>query len=283
MNAATRVQLPAALAWLMLMTWPASALSRPGSGLAGSPHDLTKMGSSAYQSDRNADMCIYCHVPQNGSASDERPQWNERLTTSTAIWNSGNRTSGLRAQDSMDRPPLWNHDLTNSAASYRMYENGRGAPQRGPKASQAITNGMTPGSTSLLCLSCHDGSVAGNSYSNAAGLTGLQSNGGATIGVQHAIGKYNSLENHHPIGFDYDAVRAADREIRPADSAMLGTAGSVRDHLYGVANTQMECGTCHSVHNTGNTGETLLWRSDMSSRLCLTCHDKGTNPVAMSP
>jgi predicted CXXCH cytochrome family protein len=37
----------------------------------------------------------------------------------------------------------------------------------------------------------------------------------------------------------------------------------------------MECSTCHSVHNKGNGGETLLWRSDQNSELCLTCHDKG--------
>ncbi|HEY3349170.1 MAG TPA: cytochrome c3 family protein [Thermoanaerobaculia bacterium] len=45
----------------------------------------------------------------------------------------------------------------------------------------------------------------------------------------------------------------------------------------------MECGTCHSVHNKGNTGESLLWRSDAQSRLCLTCHDKGTNPGNATP
>jgi predicted CXXCH cytochrome family protein len=47
----------------------------------------------------------------------------------------------------------------------------------------------------------------------------------------------------------------------------------------------MECGTCHAVHNKGNTGETLLWRSDFQSQLCLTCHDKGlyVPPVAASP
>ncbi len=46
--------------------------------------------------------------------------------------------------------------------NYTMYENGPGAPTQGAKASQAILDGMTPGSTSLLCLSCHDGSVAVN-------------------------------------------------------------------------------------------------------------------------
>lgn len=280
MNAATRVQLLVALAWWTVMTLPASGLTRPGSGLAGSPHDLTKFGNSAYHSDRNADMCIYCHVQQNGPASDEQQQWNERLSTSTAAWNA---RYGRGGRETFDQPVLWNNESTSNGATYRMYENGRGAPQRGPKASQAIANGMTPGGISLLCLSCHDGSVAGNSYSNTLGLMRFQNSGDATIGARYVIGRDNALENHHPIGFDYDAVRAVDKEIRPADSAMLGNAGSVRDHLYGVANTQMECGTCHSVHNTGNTGESLLWRSDMSSRLCLTCHDKGTNPVAMTP
>jgi predicted CXXCH cytochrome family protein len=161
-----------------------------------------------------------------------------------------------------------------------MYQNGPGAPTRGAKASQAIASGMTPGSTSLLCLSCHDGSVALNSYGNNSQLT--VSSGGA-IGAQHVIGKDNYLGNHHPIGFDYDAVQSVDKEIRSADAATLGSAGSVRDHLYGESNTKMECGTCHSVHNTGNTGELLLWRSDMRSRLCLTCHDKGTDPFAMIP
>jgi predicted CXXCH cytochrome family protein len=62
----------------------------------------------------------------------------------------------------------------------------------------------------------------------------------------------------------------------------MGGAGLVSDHLYGATN-QMECGTCHSIHNKGNTGETLLWRSDTNSRLCLTCHDKGTDPGATTP
>jgi predicted CXXCH cytochrome family protein len=165
-----------------------------------------------------------------------------------------------------------------------MYDNGPGAPQTGSKASQAILLGMTPGSTSLLCLSCHDGSVAVNSYGNSSQLSYSWSNaGGGTIGVQYVIGKDNYLGNHHPIGFDYDAVQAVDTEIRSADDADLGGAGTVRDHLYGAGSSKMECGTCHSVHNTNNTGETLLWRSDTQSRLCLSCHVKGTDPGTLTP
>lgn len=136
---------------------------------------------------------------------------------------------------------------------------------------------MTPGSTSLLCLSCHDGSFGTNAYGNEFQLN-ISEGGG--IGTPAVIGKDNSLENHHPIGFNYDAVQAVDTEIRSADAAQLGGAGSVRDHLDGA---NMECDTCHSPHNTENTGESLLWRSDRNSQLCLTCHDKGRDPVAMMP
>jgi predicted CXXCH cytochrome family protein len=38
---------------------------------------------------------------------------------------------------------------------------------------------------------------------------------------------------------------------------------------------QMECTTCHDVHNTKNEGEKFLWASDENSDLCMTCHLKG--------
>jgi predicted CXXCH cytochrome family protein len=249
MNAATRVPLLAALVCLALMASPVWARARAGSGLAGSPHDFTKQGNSVPPNERNADMCMFCHA---------------KLTTSTLIGNARNRTSGSQALDVFDSPPLWNHELSANYKSYTMYQNGSGAPQAGAKASQASASGRTPGSTSLICLSCHDGSAALNSYGNNSQLTRFA-----------VIGKDNYLGNHHPVGFDYDAVRSVDKEIRSADAAHLTATTTVRDHLYGDENTKMECGTCHSVHNTGNAGETLLWRSDVRSSLCLTCHDKG--------
>jgi len=256
---------------------PAWARARAGSGLAGSSHDFTKPGNGVPQGDP-ADMCLFCHVRRHDPAADGRPQWNQKLTTSLTR-DARNATSSPQAPDDFEYLPLWNHERTGNQAFYTMYQNGTGygAPDIGAKASQAIAVGMTPGSTSLLCLSCHDGSVGINSYGNTSELSV------PSVGAQYVIGKDNNLANHHPIGFDYDAVRSMDREIRSADSATLGSAGSVRDHLYGESNTRMECGTCHSVHNTGNTGELLLWRSDMRSRLCLTCHDKGTDPFAMTP
>ena len=258
---------------------PAMAFSgtyTAGAGINGTVHDLgtanNGMNFTAIPADPLQRVCIFCHAPHSA------------YKLSPANGGPGLGVGGgPQAPDAFNYLPLWNHELTGNYASYSMYQNGTGAPTKGPKASQAIKNGMEPGSTSLLCLSCHDGSVAVNSYGNTSQLSSSRSSGGSTIGPQYVIAKDNYLGNHHPIGFDYDAVQAVDSEIRSADTATLGSAGTVRDHLLGVGNTRMECGTCHSVHNKGNTGETLLWRSDTNSRLCLTCHDKGTDPGATTP
>lgn len=243
----------------------------PGDGIIGTVHDLgTNHDGLAYEAtpdDSLNRVCIFCHAPHNTM----------RLSPANGGPGVG---SGPQADDAFDYLPLWNHELTDNAESYTMYQNGPGAPTIGSKASQAIQNTMTVGGVSLLCLSCHDGSVAVNSYGNTSQPTASQSGGGATIGEQYTIGKDNYLGNHHPIGFNYDDVAAGDTEIREADTATMGTAGTVRDHLLGAGNTQMECATCHSVHNKGNTGESLLWRSDVNSNLCLTCHDKGEDPGA---
>jgi predicted CXXCH cytochrome family protein len=250
---------------------PPMPLAEAGTGINDTVHDLGTahhgMNYVAIPADAQQRICIFCHAPHN--------------TYKLSAANGGPGPgigAGPDAPDAFDYLPLWNHELTDLYGAYTMYQNGPGAPQTGAKASQAIANGMVAGSESLLCLSCHDGSVAVNAYGNASQPTSSQSGGGGTIGAQYLIGKDAYLGNHHPIGFDFDAAQALDIEIRSADVAQLGGAGFVRDHLYGAGNTKMECGTCHSVHNTGNTGEDLLWRSDTSSRLCLTCHAKGDDP-----
>lgn len=235
----------------------------PGAGIDGTVHDLgTSHDGLVYPANPNDTLnrvCIFCHAPHN----------TYRLSTATG-------GAGPQAPAAFDYLPLWNHSLPANTA-YTMYENGPGAPQSGDRASQAILGGsMAPGSTSLLCLSCHDGSVAVNSYGNSDAQPANSVYAGSnTISTSYVIGKDKYLGNHHPIGFNYDVVQAGDLTgIRQADSALMTPDSLIRDHLYGGSN--MECGTCHSVHNTGNKGETLLWRSDESSGLCLTCHAKGT-------
>ncbi len=254
----------------------------PGAGINGTVHDMSTGAYAAMPADPiGGRICIFCHAPHN------------TIKLSTA--NGGTALgSNVQAPDAFTYLPLWNHQLTaHDPSSYSMYWNGPGAPQTGSHASQAIALGMAPGSVSLLCLSCHDGSVAVNSYGTGpnGGLTNIQpsgsySGGGITINSAYIIGQDAILQNHHPIGFDYNLVQAADTEIRPSSTILSnynGNAMSIQDHLYGASvisgcttGNCLECGSCHSVHNKSNTGERLLWRTDKNSALCLTCHDKGT-------
>ncbi len=239
----------------------------PGAGINGTPHDLGTahdgMNYVAIPADPWTRICIFCHAPHNSY----------KLSP-----NNGGPAVGVGAgpvaPDAFTYLPLWNHAFTANTSGYTMYQNGPGAPQSGPKASQAIQSGMTdPGGVSLLCLSCHDGSVAVNAYGNTDQPPTSQSGGGSVIGNGYLIGKDLYLGNHHPIGFDYSAVYPYDTEIRDPDITQMTATSTVTDHLYG---NMLECASCHSVHNTGNTGEMLLWRSDQNSELCLTCHAKGT-------
>jgi len=250
-------------------TWTA------GTGINNTVHDLStgNPGNGAYNPEGENRICIFCHAPHN--------------TWLLATVNGGSALGGdLQAPQQFTYLPLWNHALTTLYNSYQTYYNGPGEPQSGPRSSQAIANGMYPGSTSLLCLSCHDGSAAVNSYGNPTQQPASDTYAGTTMmAPQYSIGAGGNLQNHHPIGFDYDAVQLADPEIRPSGSTTLsnygGAAQSISEHLYGGTTTGfcdkqcLECGSCHSVHNTGNTGERLLWRSDAGSALCLTCHAKG--------
>lgn len=256
---------PVVLAVVMALAFAQSAQAYsgsyvPGEGINETPHDLgtakNGMNYTAVPADPLARICIFCHAPHN----------TYRLSTATG-------GAGPQAPDLYDYLPLWNHTLPAANPTFEMYDNGPGAPQNGPKASQAILNGMEVGSVSLLCLSCHDGSIAVNSYGNTSQPASSQSNGSTFISPAYVIGQDQYLGNHHPIGFNYDDAQAGDIEIRGADVAMLTPTTFVRDHLFGAGT--LECASCHSVHNKGNDGEMLLWRSDQNSELCLTCHDKG--------
>jgi predicted CXXCH cytochrome family protein len=245
----------------------------PGAGINLTPHDLgtvhNGMNYTAVPPDPvGGRICIFCHAPHN----------TYRLSPANGGPPPG-IGAGPQAADEFTYLPLWNHTLPNPVPNYEMYNNGPGAPQVGPKASQAMQQGfLQPGSVSLLCLSCHDGSIAVNSYGNVDQPPSSQSTGTTVIAPGYQVGQDFYLGNHHPISFDYDLAWAGDIEIRDPDVTNMTPTTLVRDHLFGNGlggSTYLECASCHSVHNKGNSGEMLLWRSDQNSELCLTCHDKG--------
>lgn len=153
------------------------------------------------------------------------------------------------ADTSLSGGPAWNH--RPSTATYTLYS----SPTMKATLSQ-------PTGVSKLCLSCHDGTVALDSFGGKIGSTTIS--GSALIGT--------NLNRMHPISFAYDSGLAArDDTLYDPASRNSGLGGTIdRDMLY---DGKMECATCHDVHDEqGNVH--LLRKSDAGSALCLTCHDR---------
>jgi len=156
---------------------------------------------------------------------------------------------------------LWNHSA-QSTGNYDVYDTVTLDP--GANAGQ-------PGPVSLLCLSCHDGTIAVDSYGTVTGSGNIEDLRFTT--GQTAFG--TSLENDHPIGLTYVAGVANEMNATTEPVTFVaGPAGTVNDLLFSGV---VECASCHDVHATqsGGTGGTSLLRvSNTSSELCLDCHDK---------
>jgi predicted CXXCH cytochrome family protein len=197
----------------------------PGSGLAGSPHDITTAGDGGTGVGVTPDgkICIACHTPHNG--------------TSTLA-------------------PLWNHAA--------------GGGGHTPYTSGTIDAGDlgAPGGVSLMCLSCHDGSTAIDSF-------------GSTTGTVLIVGNAlldTDLQDDHPVSFTYNAgLASSDGGLNDptGTSSGLPAGGNIDDDmLFGAGNDQMECSSCHEVHNETNTVAKLLLKANTASALCFTCHNK---------
>ena len=159
-------------------------------------------------------------------------------------------------------PPLWNHEVTT--ATYTMYNSPTfdGGPV-----------GQPEGST-LLCLSCHDGTVAVDSFGGATGTFFIS--GPANLGTD--------LSNDHPISFTYDTQLSTDdaglNDPSTTDvtigSGGFTRTGTIQDVM--LQADQLQCASCHDVHNDfvagGIGGDPLLLISKLSSELCLACHNK---------
>jgi len=150
---------------------------------------------------------------------------------------------------------LWNHALTT--ATYTMFEGGTGT------AVADLDTGTR------LCMSCHDGTVALDSFGGTTGTNFIP--GSANIGTD--------LQNDHPIGSDgiYPTGTSTSFNPQNASHQVPGTWGTLRLRSWvdptGTTQYVVGCRTCHDPHNRGNFGHMLQF-SNASSHLCLTCHIK---------
>ncbi len=150
--------------------------------------------------------------------------------------------------------PLWNHAV--SVEVFTPYVS-PGAPLDG-----AIT---VPASTSLLCLSCHDGVTNMDAFGGAVGTTAMTGGNAANLGTD--------LTTSHPVSITYTtATASADGSLFDPSSASSGVGpGTVDEDI--LIDGKVECSSCHDVHDKLSlTG--MLVKSNAVSALCMTCHDK---------
>jgi hypothetical protein len=161
---------------------------------------------------------------------------------------------------------LWNHTPSPNAGAYTPY------------TSDTLDGGGSgvPGPVSTLCLSCHDGAVAVDSFGGTAGGALITSftNGGPAFGT--------AMADDHPVGVTYDPTLDTELALETTPITFndtAGTPGDIGDLLFGAGGDTIECGSCHDVHNTdssnGAVGDGLLRvANDATSSLCTTCHLK---------
>jgi predicted CXXCH cytochrome family protein len=155
--------------------------------------------------------------------------------------------------------PLWNPEL--STQTFSMY-----AKTHSP-AMDAEVNSQ-PDGISKICLSCHDGTLAPDTYGGNSAAAAYQL-GWDLIGTNPG--------NNHPISFLYNTALAArhaglyDPSIKL--SGLTGSTGTIAADM--LFSNRMECSSCHDVHNKKAVpGTKLLVKDNAGSALCLTCHNK---------
>ncbi len=150
---------------------------------------------------------------------------------------------------------LWNHELTN--ATYTLFD--------GTTGSAAVDLDRV----SRLCMSCHDGTVALDSFGGTVGENFMPPAG--LIGTD--------LRDDHPIGSMAIYPTAPSTSFNPQDANHRVVFGGHTLSLYAwvdpnaVTQYVVGCKTCHDPHNRGNYGHMLRF-SNAGSAVCLTCHIK---------
>ena len=181
--------------------------------------------------------------------------------------------------------PLWNRS-NPVGAGFTLYS-GVGM------ASVSFKTGFTSDSTSLFCMSCHDGVTSIGQVYNA----GVLESDGASVGagVPH-VAKANAfgpagntittsgnltkdLSKTHPVNF---VVTGTDTQT----DLFVGTGAAMGKANFSMplfksthansgrttANRSLECGSCHAVHDSQNSP--FLRYTMAKSALCLGCHNK---------
>lgn len=147
----------------------------------------------------------------------------------------------------VDAGHLWNHAL--SEATWTIHE---GADLT------SISD-----SASRLCLSCHDGTIAVDSFGGATGTTMV-----ADIDPDADLG--TDLRSTHPIGIEYPTT--ATRYQQPDADGHIASDQTPEGQYLTLDDGRVQCTSCHYAHGSRATYGMFLRVDNTGSRLCMTCH-----------
>lgn len=185
------------------------------SGVIGGPHDFS------HRTGGQSNVCAACHIPHVQRVRVSPPQED---------------ADSSRGESQDDDVFLELYRVEGQRATFE--------PDR-----------YTPGPTSLICLGCHDGTMASSTIGSAhAMLAGVREGFNVPDGF---------VWRDHPIGVPYPR---GDREYRPFGQVVAG--GAVR-----MPQDRVECISCHDPHNAAGVDKMLVM-SNRRSALCLSCHIK---------
>ena len=202
--------------------------------VVGSKHDLRLTGGGTPTGNGLTEVCVTCHTPhQAATANSQDPLWNHTGTANTAF--------GVYGSPTMNAVP------TNIGGA-----------------------AMGSQSVSMLCMSCHDGTVSVLSMYNPPNsgtptVTGVALRISATGQIISNGNMGTSLSDDHPVNFLYDSALAS------ADGGLVNPTGNpaVSNLLIGGF---VQCSSCHDVHDPSFVP--FLRVTNDASALCLTCHVK---------
>jgi hypothetical protein len=178
--------------------------------------------------------------------------------------------------------PLWNR--SNPTSTWTHYNSATLSTQL-----LALPVTRPVGNESLICLSCHDGTVSVNHIVNPSNDIGLPLNdlSGSPDGIFPAmfsnVGNFGGdLSDDHPMSFSYTDVWGSWDYQGGSRAGMLhdvDTAKGKGVRFFGAANL-VECSSCHDPHvdYSSLSGQAdyspFLITPNTGSLLCLACHNK---------
>ena len=145
--------------------------------------------------------------------------------------------------------PLWNK--TDPGITYTLYN-----------SSTLHASLGQPDGSAILCLSCHDGTIAlGNVVSRSTDITFT---GGITTMPTGTGNLTTDLSDDHPVSFNYtSSLASADGQLKDPSAISMPVQ---------LENGKVQCTSCHDPHK--NTFNKFLVATTQFSDICFKCHER---------